>query len=110
VGIEQSSAAATVLENKEKNRFSNVLPCECFTHTHTHTHTGEPIIMRIVMVFILYKLYILSPILTQPLNLPITENHCIFTYSINKILFSMFFLNLMYYDVLINHIYIVITV
>ncbi|XP_039522534.1 receptor-type tyrosine-protein phosphatase H-like isoform X2 [Pimephales promelas] len=26
VGIEQSSAAATVLENKEKNRFSNVLP------------------------------------------------------------------------------------
>jgi len=41
------------------------------------------------MVFILYKLYILSPYTTLPLNLPITENILHF-YMINKTLFSMF--------------------
>jgi len=45
------------------------------------------------MIFILYKLYILSPTLTLPLNLPITENILIFYMFLyfQNTLFSMIY-------------------
>jgi len=56
------------------------------THTHTHTHTNMRLVCYFcggfsidLMIFILYKLYILSHY-TNPIppNLPITENVMLF--------------------------------
>jgi len=51
-----------------------------YTHTHTHTHTHTRLFSYTswdsigLMVFILYKLYILSPY-TNPTPIPTTHTH-----------------------------------
>jgi len=64
--------------------------------THTHTRNDFHVLWGLsidVMIFILYKLYILSPTLTLPLNLPITENILIFYMFLyfQNTLFSMIY-------------------
>ncbi len=98
-----------------RHRRTNTHTHRCHTRTHTHTHVGFYGLRGLsigVMVFILYKLYVLLPYTYPTPKLSPHRRRCISIFPQKKLTLYIWFISILNYgdtdNVLINHLLLVI--